>query len=1334
MASAHKGPGERLRKEAVLRLLGRMQDDLSRHQLERLGKLAALIDDDGRIGLEQALEAATPGGDDQRRQAAFRQFRRTVADAAEAAQVTLALVPDTLKVAPVHRFCWFEGEDEDPVLGELAEMSKDKSRRRGRNDTVEPRVSQVRPLAPIRVHVCAARASEDRLRAGKVEEFIELLRRDLRTGEFRDIQVTATDDIKVGLPEAGERARLWEQADIVIALLTPAYLDQHESEIAELADRCPVGLLPVTFAALPGAEIHHLGLRRNRIMLESSPYDSRQLRGREQFVAEVAAAIRRLLDTTLENPTSPAAAAGTAARDHDYAFLERVSKLTAASRPSTDVKVDPRASEIGLDPASVGLAAGGRFSPARGKAVPAVDRLVGWASSTGPDAPRLCALLGDLGMGKTTTAKLFTERLLGLRGKDSQVPVPVLFDLRDISVTALPAQPTLKAVVTQLLDATGDAAEMTADQVLAAIAGGNCLVIFDGLDEVLVHLDPQQGQLFVRALWQVIDLPGRAGRLAERHTADAAIRPTRLLLTCRTHYFRSVRDEVGSFTGQGRDGPAGRDYLALLMLPFGEEQVRAYLKANVPGMDVDSVLALMDSVHNLRELTERPLTLSYITEQLEFIERAKLDGRTIRPADMYGAMVERWLARDQGKHVLLPEHKLVIMEALAAKLWRAHRASWSVGDLEQWLLEFLADRPDLELHYGQRRPELWKEDLRTATFLIRRGDDKFSFAHTSLLEYFLSRYLLRALRLGADDLDELVRRWMMPLPSQETLDFLGQGLASLAAGTWQTCRRALTALAAGYHPKSSEAAFAYGLAAAQAGHPHHRLAGTRLPGADLRAWQIAPQPATLGAGQGTDPLDLSGVVLNGANLTDSRFDRIDLRGADLTRADLTRALITRSDLRDADLTDSVLVGTILRSCRIHGARTATPTTHRAQALLCEPAGIPDDPGWLRGPLSTGSVADKGRLVALTGHAGAVWSVAYQPDGTRLATAGVDGTVRIWDTGTGEQLHALTGHTGAVWSVAYQPDGTRLATAGDGTVRIWDTGTGEQLHALTGHAGTVWSVAYQPDGTRLATAGGDGTVRIWDTGTGEQLHALTGHTVAVLSVAYQPDGTRLATAGDDGTVRIWDTGTGEQLHALTGHAGTVWSVAYQPDGTRLATAGDDGTVRIWDTGTGEQLHALTGHAGTVWSVAYQPDGTRLATADGVGTVRIWDTGTGEQLHALTGHAGTVWSVAYQPDGTRLATAGDGTVRIWDTGTGEQLHALTGHAGAVWSVAYQPDGTRLATAGGDGTVRIWDTGTGRAAARPDRARRNDAVGGLPARRHPPRHRQRRRHGADLGYRHR
>jgi hypothetical protein len=100
----------RLREREVLTLLDRMRDHLSRHQLDRLRQLATLIDEEGRIPLERALDVATAGGDDQQRQAAFRQFRRTVAAAARDAGVTFTLVPDSSKTAPARRYCWFEGE------------------------------------------------------------------------------------------------------------------------------------------------------------------------------------------------------------------------------------------------------------------------------------------------------------------------------------------------------------------------------------------------------------------------------------------------------------------------------------------------------------------------------------------------------------------------------------------------------------------------------------------------------------------------------------------------------------------------------------------------------------------------------------------------------------------------------------------------------------------------------------------------------------------------------------------------------------------------------------------------------------------------------------------------------------------------------------------------------------------------------------------------------------------------------------------------------------------------------------------------------------------------
>ncbi|MFE2424879.1 NB-ARC domain-containing protein [Streptomyces hokutonensis] len=329
---------------------------------------------------------------------------------------------------------------------------------------------------------------------------------------------------------------------------------------------------------------------------------------------------------------------------------------------------------------------------------------------------------------------------------------------------------------------------------------------------------------------------------------------------------------------------------------------------------------------------------------------------------------------------------------------------------------------------------------------------------------------------------------------------------------------------------------------------------------------------------------------------------------------------------------------------------------------------------------------------LTGHFNRVRSVAIAPDGSWLASAGDDRTVRIWDRTTGTCTATLTGHAYRVESVAIAPDGSWLASAGDDrTVRIWDRTTGTCTATLTGHFNEVRSVAIAPDGSWLATASNDESVRIWDRTTGTCTATLTGHFNPVRSVAIAPDGSWLATAGDD-TVRIWDRATATWTATLTGHTSWVQSVAIAPDGSWLATASTDETVRIWDRATATCTATLTGHTSLVRSVAIAPDGSWLATASTDRTVRIWDRTTGTCTATLTGHFNEVRSVAIAPDGSWLATAGDDGGRIWDRTTGTCTATLTGHTSLVRSVAIAPDGSWLATASFDETVRIWDQTTG------------------------------------------
>jgi WD40 repeat protein len=372
---------------------------------------------------------------------------------------------------------------------------------------------------------------------------------------------------------------------------------------------------------------------------------------------------------------------------------------------------------------------------------------------------------------------------------------------------------------------------------------------------------------------------------------------------------------------------------------------------------------------------------------------------------------------------------------------------------------------------------------------------------------------------------------------------------------------------------------------------------------------------------------------------------------------------------------------------------------------------------------TGSTSRAGPDIEIfpqLGHNDGAWVVVASPDGRRVFSGSLDGTIKIWDLESQREIRTISTH-GKVFSLACTTDGKQLISGHeDGVISIWDAQDGKELKRIKGkHTARVSSLVCDPIGGNIYSASIDGTVQSWNLQSGKTSWTFSTEDLddplfpyfiddtigdyAFSALSCRSDGKQLAAGSYSGDIKIIDTETGEETTTLENplYDQIIYSLSYSPNGERVVASsykrdqGDSTFIRVWDIATSSEvpsLHLGMEGYGAITGLSYSPDGERIVAAAYGFAIRAWDAEDGRLLWEKDQYLAYLQTVGFVPSGdTIIVGCLDGRIAILDAATGEEKGILQGGAEKFDSLVYRPDGNYIFSATRE--ISMWDLTEGR-----------------------------------------
>ena len=516
-------------------------------------------------------------------------------------------------------------------------------------------------------------------------------------------------------------------------------------------------------------------------------------------------------------------------------------------------------------------------------------------------------ILGDLGTGKTFLTRVFSYTLAKKYIENPlKNPLPIRIDLRKTD-----REFSLEGLVLTHLAQKG-LLEVSFDVFQYSLSEGNIILVLDGFDEMSARVTPEVTRRNFIELTRCIQ--GRA----------------KILLTCRTHYFKSRTEEEYIILGNTREYKSEsirdlywelisrRGFKIAYLRPFTMSHVQKYVYKVMPD-NAKKIIDTINTTYNLSELSQRPLLLEMLLKSIDKIREGE-----INTSGLYEVFTDAWVYREQWREILPPEKKLNFLKILAFTLWQE--------DLQrihhEKLFEYLKNKLTHEIS-SPHDTYVLDNEIRTATFLNRDQDGNYGFSHKSFAEFFIARYLASELAEGRIDCLR-VRRF-----TTEIVSFLSEmiELSSIRITLENVLRRK-------YQPQLSENALMclYGLKLKQDQDTSQaprivfpkgiKLTGARLDQVMLEGavmknveLQMADLSGAILIGVDLSGAILSGAVLHKAELQYSNLKDCNLSEANLSEANLEGSSLERANLCNANLDNAILLKAILKRADLRGAKT-----------------------------------------------------------------------------------------------------------------------------------------------------------------------------------------------------------------------------------------------------------------------------------------------------------------------------------------------------------------------------------------------------------------------------